>query len=86
MNAVTRETRRASYLKRPNRKMEILEVLGDRELTARQICAELGADDMNYVRPRLTELLQQGKVEVIGKTWDYATERKVAVWKVVKEV
>lgn len=86
MNAITRETRRESYLRRPvNRKVEILEVLGDREMSARQIAAELGAEDMNYVRPRLTEMVQGGKVEVVSKAYDLATNRKVAMFRRVRE-
>ena len=86
MNSITRETRKSSYLKRPvTRAGEIMEVMGDRAMTARQICFELGAEDLNYVRPRLTELAAKGKGEVVGKVFDMSTGRYVAQWKVVTE-
>lgn len=87
MNAITRQTRAESYLKRPlTRKAVILETMGDNVMTARQIANALGFADLNAVKPRLTELLDEGKVEVVAKVIDCTTGRRVAAWAAVKEV
>lgn len=62
---------------------EILEEYGS--MTAREVCEKLGSNDMNYVRPRLTELVQMGKVEIIGKKKDTATNRTTSVYQIIKE-
>ena len=36
------------------------------------------------VAPRLTELEREGAVEVVGKVYDYETQRHVAAYKLVK--
>lgn len=86
MNRITEQTRFESYLLRPvgTRQKDILEVLGQREMTARQITYALGYQDLNAVKPRLTELQKEGRVEVVRKTKDLATNRSVAVWKAVQ--
>lgn len=61
----------------------ILEQYG--AMTAREVCSRLGSDDMNYVRPRLTELVQMGKIEIIGKKKDTATNRTTSVYQIIKE-
>lgn len=53
-------------------------------MTAREICMKLGSNDMNYVRPRLTELVQMGKIEIIGKKLDTETDRNTSVYQVVR--
>lgn len=79
---ITKETRQESYIQRPvTRSKAILEYMGDRELTARQIACGMGFNDLNAVKPRLTELKGEGKVEVIGKAYDSVSKRNVAVWK-----
>ena len=85
MNRITEQTRFESYLLRPinSRQQTILEVLGQREMTARQIAYALGYQDLNAVKPRLTELAKEGRVEVVRKTKDMTTNRSVAVWKAV---
>ncbi len=80
---ITKETRFESYIARPIRANEILELLGDDELTARQIMQKSKYSDMNAIRPRLTELKALGKVEAVGKAYDKATKRNVAVFRVV---
>lgn len=70
MNQTTKETRRRSYdavlPKRAARCRQILETLGNRELTASEITEELVAAgripyfNRNYVAPRLTELKEIG--------------------------
>lgn len=80
---ITKETRFESYIARPIRANEILELLGDDELTARQIMQKSKYSDMNAIRPRLTELKALGKIEAVGKAYDKATKRNVAVFRVV---
>lgn len=83
---ITQYTRRASFEKKPNRQDEILEFMdGKSRLTAREIVKGLGYTDMNAVRPRLTELLIEGRIVAVGKERDKVTNRLVAVYE-VKEV
>lgn len=81
MDQITKETRREAYETRPVTRQEaILLALGDKELTARQIADALGFTDLNAVRPRLTELMDAGKVETCGKRRDSVTGKNVAVF------
>ena len=79
---ITEETRLESYLKTPTseRKSMILDVLGDRQMTARMIANELGFADLNAVKPRLTELKKDGRVIAVGKVYDDLTSRNVALF------
>lgn len=79
--------------KRENRKEMILEVLKNGNpggMTAEEVTQQLLQDgkithiDPNFTRPRLTELKEEGKVEVVGKRRSLITTRNTAVWKVVK--
>ena len=82
--SITKETRLESYLQRPVKRCdEILAVMGDKPMTAREIAYALGFNDLNAVKPRLTELKNEGKVIVIGKARDNVTKRKVAVWRAI---
>ena len=80
---ITEETRNERFLKtdRATRRSIILAALGDEELTARELLSRIGFSDMNFVRPRLTELMQSGIVEAAGKKWDKITERNVTVFR-----
>lgn len=79
---ITKQTRQEAYVVRPaTRAVEILKVLGDREMTAREIAYELGFSDLNAVKPRLTELKEIGVIEAVGKKLDHITNRNVAVWR-----
>nr|DAP21299.1 MAG TPA: Z DNA-binding protein [Caudoviricetes sp.] len=60
----------------------ILEQYG--AMTAREVCSKLGSNDMNYVRPRLTELVQMGKIEIIGKKRDEITDRSTSIYQVIR--
>lgn len=86
MNDISAECRREAIdnLKPAPRHKEILEALGDREMTAREIAYKLGYTDLNAVKPRLTELCNFGRVEVIGKKKDNLTHRNVSVYRRVK--
>lgn len=82
---ITKETRLESYITRPvTRASAIIKFMGEKELTAREIAYGMGYTDLNAVKPRLTELKEQGRVEVVGKQKDITTGKNVAVWKVVQ--
>lgn len=80
--SITTETRREAFLMKPTpRQTDILTILGDRAMTAREIAAAMCFSDLNAVKPRLTELKQNGAVEAVGKAFDMVTGRNVAVYK-----
>lgn len=85
-NRIARDCQMKAYKMRPGGRQwliyGILEEYG--AMTAREVCIKLGSNDMNYVRPRLTELVQMGKVEIIGKKLDRATDRSTSVYQVVR--
>lgn len=88
--STTTETRRAAYEavlpKREKRSRLILEVLGEREMTASELTEELVTRgeikyyDRNFVAPRLTELKQIGILEVVGRRKGTRSDKKEAVW------
>lgn len=84
-NQITKETRREAYVKRPApRARKILEILGEKEMTGRQITYALGFVEPNAVLPRLTEMRDMGMVKAVGKTKDMVTGKTVALWKAVE--
>ena len=86
MNSISKECRLEAWLNcEPQKRCrDILEAMGDEEMTAREIADKLKFSELNAVRPRLCEMVQAGKVEVIGKKKDYKTGRTVSVYKVVQ--
>ena len=95
--SITLKNRREAYEnikpKRDNRKAMILNVLKNGDpggMTAEEVAQQLLQDgkipyiDPNFIRPRLTELKEDGKVEVVGKRRSTITNRNTAVWKVMK--
>lgn len=86
-NRIARNCQMEAYKLRPGGRQwliyGILEQYG--AMTAREVCIKLGSNDMNYVRPRLTELVQMGKIEIIGKKLDTVTDRSTSVYQVIKE-
>ena len=81
MNPITKETRLESYITRPaTRADKILERLRDNQMTAREIAYSMGFSELNSVRPRISELLKAGEIEVVGKTKDMVTGKSVAVF------
>lgn len=92
---ITHETRRESNYKtapnKANRHAKILELLKIKPMTAHELTEELLSlglipyYDRNFVSPRLTELKEAGKVEVVVKKYCQRTDRQVAVW-AIKEV
>lgn len=85
-NRIARNCQMEAYKLRPGGRQwliyGILEEYGS--MTAREVCEKLGSNDMNYVRPRLTELVQMGKIEIIGKKRDSVTNRNTSVYQVIR--
>lgn len=85
-NRIARNCQLEAYKLRPGGRQwlvfGILEQYG--AMTAREVCRKLGSNDMNYVRPRLTELLQMGKIEIIGKKRDEITDRSTSIYQVIR--
>ena len=91
MNSTTLETRQLSFTdiqdKKKKRYEQILNRLGNREMTAKEIAVELfelgmtNTTERNTCAPRLTELEKMGYVEVIGKKKCEWTGKMVAVYR-----
>lgn len=90
------ETRQMSFEdikpKRLTKYMQILEIISDREMTAREIEDEMNKRryskyfDMNHVRPRLTELVNEYyELVECGTKVDYVTKKSVAVYRKTTE-
>ena len=66
---------------------QILEVLGDKEMTAKEIAQEMymrewiPTNERNFTSPRLTELSLEGIVEPVGKKKCMWTNKMVSVYK-----
>lgn len=88
-SAITKSTRRESHEKTDKQPMKqrVLEVLGNRELTAREVAEEMFKRGFipyparAVVQPRITELVAAEKIEAAGWKMDEETQRKVAVYK-----
>lgn len=64
--------------------MRFLHQLGS--ATVWEIVKEMGEEDPNYVRPRVTELVQKGYVIEIGKKFNDETKEENTIYSVVKDV
>ena len=93
MNTITLQTRRESNEKvnKKVREQQVLEILSDGiERTAREVAFEMcergftNTVERNNASPRLTSLLDQRKVIIVGKALDHTTGKRVAVFKVAK--
>lgn len=66
---------------------QILEVLGDKEMTAKEIAQEMyireliPTNERNFTAPRLTELSIEGIVEPVGKKKCMWTNKMVSVYR-----
>lgn len=91
MNEITRETRQLSFedINKNKRKRyeQILEILKDKEMTAKEVAVEMfnkgltdGAD-RNYSQPRLYELVNMNYVEIVSKKVCEYTNKKVSVYR-----
>ena len=94
---ITHETRRESYelicKDLPKRKKKIIQILRfHRFMTASDIAGQLYIENLipyparNFVQPRLTELCNDGIVEVFYKKRDFFTGRTVAVYRIKEEI
>lgn len=94
---ITQETRQLSFEdmkpKRLTKYMQILEIIDNREMTAREIETEMNRRkyskyfDMNHVRSRLTELVNDyHELVECGAKEDYLTKKNVAVYSRATEV
>lgn len=83
MQEIQRECRRESFMNTPvsQRKRMILDTIGNREMTARDVARKLNFSDLNAVKPRITELCNAGLLEACGKAHDYITDRTVSVYR-----
>lgn len=90
------ETRQMSFedikTKRLTKYMQILEIISDKKMTAREIETEMNKKgystyfDMNHVRPRLTELVYEyHELVEDGTKEDYMTHKQVAVYRKATE-
>ena len=90
------ETRQISFEdirpKRLTKYMQILEIIDNREMTAREIETEMNQKgyskyfDMNHVRPRLTELVYEyQELTECGIKQDNVTHKNVAVYRKTTE-
>lgn len=84
MNTITKETRQESHLsvdkkKRYTQFINLLKIHPE-GLTVREIM-QLKNLERNQVAPRMTELTEQNKVEVIGKRLDKVSGKSIAVYK-----
>jgi repressor of nif and glnA expression len=86
---ITFETRRESLesIDKNKRYKEILEVLGNNEMTAKEIAVEMRnkgyipTSERNFVSPRLTEMSIDGRVEPTGKRKCQFTGKTVTTYK-----
>lgn len=89
---ITKQTRQLSFEdikpKRLTKYMQILEIIDNREMTAREIEDVMNVKgyskyfDMNHVRPRLTELVNEyHELIECGTREDYLTKKNVAVYR-----
>lgn len=89
---ITQQTRQMSFEdikpKRLTKYMQILEIIDNKEMTAREIENIMFLRkyskyfDMNHVRPRLTELVNDyHELIECGTKEDYLTHKKVAVYR-----
>lgn len=85
------ETRRESNetVDKKKRYMQIKEILNHNELTAKEIAVEMykkglvPTPERNFSAPRLTELCENGEVEIIGKKKCSYSGKKVSVYRYV---
>jgi len=73
---------------RGERQVEVFNAMAmiGRPCTAREICYALEQRDMNYVRPRITELYKQGRIRMTGKTVCAFTGRPVLLFEIIKKL
>lgn len=86
---ISEETRAEAYkmLDENERERQVLECLGDKEMTVREVVAEMlrreyiEEKDKNYVAPRMTTLFQRRELVIVAKKREEKTGRNVAVYR-----
>lgn len=86
---ISTETRAESYktVDVETKKKQVLECLGDREMTAKEVAKEMlrrgytNIKERNASAPRLTQLFEERKVVIVAKKVDFETGKKVCVYK-----
>lgn len=85
---ITAETRREAHeqVDKEQRYSQIIDILKEGAMTAKEVAVEMcnlgytPTSERNFSGPRLTELVKQGKVNVIGKKNCSYTNRTVGVY------
>lgn len=84
MSILARTNQRESLEKikevRPILYTQVLSVLSNKPLTAREIARKIGRYTRQDIQPRLTELLQLGLIKEEGKKYDTKTCRNVTAY------
>ena len=86
---ISRETREEAYksIDIETKKKQVLECLGEREMTAKEIAKEMNRrgftniKERNAAAPRLSQLFEERKVVIVAKKLDDETGKKVCVYK-----
>lgn len=93
MNQISLENRQEANEKvdKQTREIQVLTILNENEeLTAKQIARYMAyrgytkTIDYNNARPRLTALLENREVSIVGKAFDRETNCKEAVYKITE--
>ena len=87
---ITYDTRAEAHeqVDKARRYFEILEILDNKEMTAKEIAVEMHkkgyipTDERNFTAPRLTELSIKGIVEPVGKKTCEYTGKTVSIYKI----
>jgi len=94
MNKLCEETRREANDKvdKTTREIQVLSILNDyKELTAKQVARYMTYRgytkdiDYNHARPRLTHLLENREVSIVGKELDVETNCKEVVYQITQK-
>ena len=82
---IAMENRRESNqrVNRPKRYAQILDCFKNFQRTQAEIIAAKTGIPLYQVRPRLTELVQAGRLRVCGKAWSFSTGRNTSIFEVV---
>lgn len=86
---INEETRKEAFmdLDIKEKQKQILECLGNREMTVREVLREMlkrgytKINDRNEVAPRMTELFQKRRLVIVAKKVDEETGKSSAVYK-----
>lgn len=59
---------------------QVLAVMGDEPLTAREVAKKIGRSTRQDIQPRIRELVKKGSIKEQGKKWDKVTCRNVTAY------